>query len=52
MQQKIEDYLNVTFNLNDGTYKSYHKADNKNPYINVQSSNPPNTIKQLPKTTE
>ena len=26
--KKVVDYLDVTFNLKDGTYKSYHKPDN------------------------
>ena len=50
--KKVVDYLDVTFNLKDGTYKPYHKPDNKITYINVQSSHPPNIIKQLPKTIE
>ena len=48
MQQKVVDYLDVTFNRKDGTYKPYHKIT----YINVQSNHPPNTIKQLQKTIE
>ena len=48
--KNVVDYLDVTFNLKDGTYKSYHKPDNKITYINVQSNHPPNIIKQLPKT--
>ena len=50
--KKVVDYLNVTLNLKDGTYKPYHKPDNKITYINVQSNHPQNTIKQLPKTIE
>ena len=52
MQQKVVDYLDVPFNLNDGTYKPYHKPDNKINYINVQSNHPPNIIKQLQRTIE
>ena len=50
--KKVEDYLDVTFNLNDGTYKPYQKPDNKITYTNVQSNHPTNIIKQLPKTIE
>lgn len=50
MQQK--DYFYVTFNLSDWTYKLYPNLDNKNAYINVQSTYSPNIIKQLPKTVE
>ena len=50
--KKLIDYLDVTFNLKEGTYKPYHRPDNKIIYINVQSNHPPNIIKQLPKTIE
>ena len=50
--KKVVDFLDVTFNLKDGTYKPYQKPDNKISYINVQSNHPPNIIKQLPKTIE
>ena len=49
--KKLVDYLDVNFNHKDGTYKPFRKPDNKITYINVQS-NPPNIIKQLPKTIE
>ena len=50
--KKVVDYLDVTFNLNDGTYRPYHKPDNNLQYINTQSNHPPNIIRQLPKTIE
>ena len=50
--RKVVDFLDVTFNLKDGTYKPYQKPDNKISYINVQSNHPPNIIKQLPKIIE
>ena len=50
--RKVANYLEVTFKLKDGIYKPYHKRDNKITYISVQSSHPPNIIKQLPKTIE
>ena len=50
--KKVVDFLDVTFNLKDGTYKPYQKPDNKISYINVQSNHPPNIIKQLPKIIE
>ena len=49
---KIVNYLDVTFNLNDGTYRPYQKPDNIIQYIHVESSHPPNIIKQIPKTIE
>ena len=50
--KKVVDFLEVTFNLKDGTYKPYQKPDNKISYINVQSNHLPNIIKHLPKTIE
>ena len=47
---KIVNYLDVTFNLNDGTYRPYQKPDNIIQYIHVASNHPPNIIKQIPKT--
>ena len=48
--KNVVDYLDVTFNLKDGTLN--HKPDNNITYMNVQSNHPPNIIKQLPKTIE
>ena len=50
--KKVADFLDVTLNFKDGTYKPYQKPDIKVSYINVQSNHPPNIIKQLPKTIE
>ena len=50
--KKIVDYLDVTFNLNDGSYKPYQKPDSVIQYINVQSNHPANIIKQILKTIE
>ena len=47
---KIVNYLDVTFNLNDGTYRPYQKPDNIIQYTHVQSNHPPNNIKQIHKT--
>ena len=49
---KIVNYLDVTFNLNDGTNRSYQKPGNIIQYIHVESNHPPNIIKQIPKTIE
>ena len=49
---KIVNYLDVTFNLNDGTYRPYQKPDNIIQYMHVESNNPPNNIRQIPKTIE
>ena len=47
---KIVNYLDITFNLNDGTYRPYQKPDNLIQYIHVESNDPPNIIKPFPKT--
>ena len=44
---KIVNYLDVTFNLNNGTYCPYRKPNNQPLYINAKSNHPPNIIKQL-----
>ena len=49
---KVINYLHVTLNLNNGTYRPYQKPDNIIHYIHVESNDPPNIIKQIPKTIE
>ena len=49
---KIVNYLDVTFDLNDGTCRPYQKSGNIIQYIHVKSNHPPNIIKQIPKTIE
>ena len=44
---KVVNYLDVTFNLDDGTYRPYQKPDNIIQYIHVESNHPPNIIKQI-----
>ena len=41
---KIVDYLDVTLNLNDGSYKPYRKPDDETMYIHAKSNQPPNII--------
>ena len=38
---EIVNYLDVTFNLNDGTYKPYTKPNNEIKYIHKISHHPP-----------
>ena len=45
---KILNYLDVTFNLNDGTYKPHKKPNKEMKYIHVYSNHPPSIIKQIP----
>ena len=41
------DYLDITFNLTEGTYKPYNKMNINPRYINSNSNHPPAIIKQL-----
>ena len=47
---RIVNFLDVTLDLNNGTYKPYHKPNESTIYINSDSNHPKNIIKQLPKT--
>ena len=49
---KVVDYLDITLNLNDGTFKPFRKADEETSYIHSESDHPPNIIKQLPLSVE
>ena len=49
---KVVNYLDVTLNLNDGSFKPFHKPDDETNYINAESDHPPNIIKQLPISIE
>ena len=45
---KILDFLDTTFNLNNGTYRPYKKPNDLLLYINKSSNHPPQIINQLP----
>ena len=45
---QIVDFLDVTFNLLDETYKPYKKPNDQLLYVNTSSNHPPQIIKQLP----
>ena len=49
---KVVNYLDVTMNLGDGTYRPYHKPNNEIMYIHSESNHPPAIIKQLPLSIE
>ena len=49
---KIVNYLDIPFNLNDGTYRPYQKSDNIMQYMYVESNHPPIIMKQILKTIE
>ena len=44
---KTVNYLDVTLNLENSTYRSYQKENNQRKYINIESNHPPSIIKQL-----
>ena len=49
---KKVDFLDLTFDLSENSYKPFNKPNNPIMYINVLSNHPPNIIKQLPKSIE
>ena len=50
--KKIVNYLDATMNLNDGSYRPYHKPNDELMYIHSESNHPPAIIKQLPLSIE
>ena len=49
---KVVNYLDVTFNLNNGTYKPYTKPNNKIKYIHKNSNHPQSVTRQIPLSIE
>ena len=49
---KIVHYLDVTLNLNDGSYRPYKKPNEETNYTHVNSDHPPSILKQLPMSKE
>ena len=49
---KVVNYLDVTFNLNDGSYPPYRKPNDETHYIHIQSDHPSSITKQLPRSSE
>ena len=47
---KIVNFLDITFNLSNNTYKPYKKPNDKLQYIHTSSNHPPQIIKQLPQS--
>ena len=45
---KIVNFLDVTIDLNSGTYKPFKKPNNKIQYVHKQSNHPPHIKKQIP----
>ena len=51
-KMKVANYFDVTFNLNNGTYKPYIKPNNEIKYIHKNSHHPPSVIRQIPLSVE
>ena len=49
---KITNYLDITLNLNDGSYRPYRKPNKETNYIHVNSDHPPSIIKEIPRSIE
>ena len=49
---RIVNYLDVTLNLQDGSFRPCDKPDDIVQYINKESNHPPNLVKNLPASTE
>ena len=51
VQTKLKevDYLDIEFDLNNGTFKPYRKPNNDPLYVNKKSNHPPSVLKQIPK---
>ena len=49
---KVVNYLDVTFNLNDGSYRSYRKPIDETRYIHIHSDYPPSITKQFSRSIE
>ena len=47
--KKIVNFLDVTFNLTNGSYKPYMKPNNKLSYVHQQSNHPPALLKNIPR---
>ena len=47
---KVVNYLDVTLNLADGTYRPYRKPNDTPMYVHTLSNHPPTIIKQIPKS--
>ena len=49
---KTGNYLDITLDLNTGTYKPYHKPNDETLCIHAKSNHPANILKQLPISIE
>ena len=45
---QVADFLHITLDLSDGTYKPYRKPNDTPVYINAASNHPPSILKHIP----
>ena len=50
--KKIVNYLDVTLNSKDSTFRPYHKPGDQMQYIHTESNHPPNIIEHIPASIE
>lgn len=50
--QRITDFLDVTFDLDKKEYRPYSKPGNTHQYVHIESNHPPLVIKQIPYSIE
>ena len=51
-QLNIVNYLDVTFNLSNATYRPFCKTNNEITYIHKESNHPPSILRQIPLSIE
>ena len=49
---KITNYLDITFDLNDGSYHSHRKPNKESNYIQITSDQPPSIITEISRSIE
>ena len=49
---EINNYLDITLNLNDGSYRPYWKSNEETNYFHATSDHPPSVIKEIPQSIE
>ena len=45
---KVVDFLDITLDLENNSYKPYTKPNSSILYVNVESNHPPNIVKNIP----
>ena len=50
--RKTVNYLDITLDLNNGSFQPYRKPNDETQYIHIESDHPPNIKKQLPRAIE